>query len=158
MAASQSFSAVVKFKSARRVTAKATPTPDGDVIRMAVQGWVYEKNTGTVAKVKGVFKKTSQTIDVKCGFLNRTQKNIRALRGTMRFTTFFNEPIFDMPLEAVMPITPGERAGMTWKLKREHFASDEAYDKFRKSPLEKMKVQWVPSAIAFEDGTMLQNP
>jgi hypothetical protein len=103
--------------------------------------------------VKGIVSKSSRTVELKCGFENKTKRPVRAMRGYLRFATFFNEPIHDLFLEAVMPLPAGTQAGMNWKLKREHFATDEAFKRFCDTPLDKMRQVWVPTVVVFEDGT-----
>jgi hypothetical protein len=140
-------------------TPTATPGKKGltsDDLAKVVQAIAYEKSTGAVSKMKGVFKKSAKTVTVKFTFTNKSKKAIQAVRGWLRFATYFNESIYDFSLEAVMPIEPGAEAGMSWKLKPADFPSPEAYKKFVETPLEKMKQIWVPKVIILEDGTTLK--
>jgi len=135
---------------------KAKPQAAPPVSRASAQVlevYPYEKSIGTASRVKGVFKKDLRTVVVKCGLLNHSYREVRATRGTLRFTTYFNEPIFDMPLEAVLPIKPGARVSMTWNIKRKHFETDEAFKKFADTPLDKMRFIYVPTVVVFADGT-----
>jgi hypothetical protein len=122
-----------------------------------VKAWAYEKKTvGVASKVKGVFKKSARTLEVKVGFQNVTSRTVRGIRGYLRFATMFNEPLYDLSLEAVLPIEPARQAGMDYKLKRENFPSDEAFKRFCDLPLDQMRQVWVPTVVVFEDGTTLQ--
>ena len=116
----------------------------------------YEKVLGTVSQVKGVFQKSARTVTLRCSLLNRTKQEIRAVRGTLRFTTYFGEPIYDLSLEAVRPFPPGQQVPMEWKLKRERFTSDETFKIFTDTPLDKMRVVWYPSVLVLADGTTLK--
>ncbi len=151
--------ALYSFPGLAPASSKAKPgrrTTSADLSKK-VKAWAYEKGTsGVASKVKGVFKKSARTIEVKCGFQNVTSRTIRGVRGYLRFATLFNEPLYDLSLEAVMPIEPAQQSGMDWKLKREHFPSEEAFNRFCDTPLEKMRQMWVPTVIVFEDGTTLQ--
>jgi len=116
----------------------------------------YEKTLDTVSQVKGVFQKSSRVVTLRCGLVNRTKREIRAVRGILRFTTYFGESIYDLSLEAVRPFPPGQQVSMEWKLKRERFTSDSNFKIFTDTPLEKMRVVWVPSVLVLDDGTTLK--
>ena len=139
-----------------KTKAKTAPQAQTNRLTRAVKVWAYSKDMGAASKVKNVFKKDAPTITVKMGFQNLSGKEIRASRGILRFTTFFGEGIYDLSWEAVMPIAPGQSASMEWKLKRANFASDEAFEKFKKTPLDKMQQTWWPTVVVFADGTRLK--
>lgn len=124
-----------------------------------LQGWVQVRAVGkdldAASKVKGVFKKASRTVSLKCQLLNQGAKPLGALRGTLRFTSYFGDLIGDLSVEVVAPVAPGQSVTTTWKIKRERFSSDEAFKTFADTPLDKMRVTWIPSMVVLSDGTRL---
>jgi hypothetical protein len=114
-----------------------------------------EKTMDTTSKVKGVFSKSSRTVNLKCVLVNQSQKDIRAVRGTLKFTTYFGDPIAELTVELVTPLPPGQKIPTSWKIKRERFSSDDAFKVFADTPLQKMRMVWVPSVAVLADGSKL---
>jgi hypothetical protein len=122
-----------------------------------LQVFPVEKTLDATSKVKGVFKKSSRTSNLKCAFQNQSSSDIRAVRGVLRFTSYFGDPIVDLSVEVVSALPPGQKVTVAWKIKRERFASDESFKAFVDTPLEKMRAVWIPSVIVLADGTTLKN-
>jgi hypothetical protein len=116
-----------------------------------------EKTLNTTSKVKGVFKKAARTADLKCSFQNQGAQEIRAVRGVLRFTSYFGDPIVDLSVEVVSVIAPGQKVTVAWQIKRERFTSDTAFKTFVDTPLDKMRAVWIPSVAVLADGTTLKN-
>lgn len=116
-----------------------------------------EKTLNTTSKVKGIFKKAARTANLKCSFQNQGSSEIRAIRGVLRFTSYFGDPIVDLSVEVVSVIAPGQKVTVAWQIKRERFTSDETFKTFVDTPLDKMRSVWIPSVVVLANGTTLKN-
>jgi hypothetical protein len=116
-----------------------------------------EKTLNSVSKVTGVFKKASRTANLKCSLQNQGSSEIRAVRGVLRFTSYFGDPIVDLSVEVVSVMAPGQKVTVSWQIKRERFGSDAAFKTFIDTPLDKMRAVWIPSIVVLADGTTLKN-
>jgi len=67
-----------------------------------------EKTLDSVSKVKGVFQKSARTANLKCNFKNTGSSEIRAVRGVLRFTSYFGDPIVDLSVEVVTTLATGQ--------------------------------------------------
>jgi len=121
----------------------------------SLQVVALDKRLDPKSQVKGVFSKSSRTVTLDCEIQNLGAREIRAMRGVLKFTTFFGDPIVDLSVEVVTSIPPGSKVNSSWKLKRERFASDAAFKKFVDTPLDKMRMTWLPSVAVTADGTQL---
>jgi hypothetical protein len=154
------FSATVtkaKAKKKKPASATSAPTvsPNSNTMFRALQFRVYEKGTGLVSDVSGMFDSKTQKITLKCQLKNQTPKEIHAVRGTLRFSTFFGETIADVYLETTAAIPPGQSAGVNWTLGTERL-STASFEKLKKMKLEEMRQIWMPRMIVFSDGSALQ--
>ena len=147
--------------AAKKASTKKTPTPvskakpNTEAMRKALQFWVFEKGGEFVGDVLGVVDYKEKKIILKCGLKNLTRKNIRGVRGMVRFTTLFGEYIADLPLESTASVPAGRSISVEWTAKGERF-SKAGFDKFQKLKLEEMRALWYPTAVVFTDGTMLR--
>ncbi|MBO6881877.1 hypothetical protein [Winogradskyella sp.] len=85
---------------------------------------------------------------------NKSDKNIRAIKGSVTFTNLFDETIKSLSLVYDQPINSGSEATYNAQTDYNQFIdSDKA---LRNKDLEDMKVLWKPEKIIFEDGTILE--
>jgi hypothetical protein len=117
--------------------------------------WVFEKGGDFVGDVGGIFDQKRKVVILKCGLKNQTKKNIRGVRGVLRFTTLFGEYLCDLSLETTAAVPAGQSVSVEWKVGSERF-TEEALKKFEKLKLEEMRQLWYPTTIAFTDGTILK--
>lgn len=130
-------------------------SPNLAAMNKALRFWVYEKSTDVVSDVSGIFDAKSQKITLKCELKNLTKKEIHGVRGTIRFTTFFQETIADITVESTAAIEPGDKIGVNWDVPTSRL-SPEAFDKLKKADLSQIKQVWYPRMIVFTDGTVLK--
>jgi hypothetical protein len=117
--------------------------------------WVYEKSGDVVSDVSGIFDEKSKKITLKCGLKNLSKKEVHAVRGTLRFSTYFGDLIADLSVETVAAIPPGETLAVQWTVGPERM-SKTAFETLQKTKLDQLKINWIPSVIAFSDGSMLK--
>ena len=138
---------------------KPTPTPLSSVnaasMNKVLKFWVYEKGGDLVGDVGGIFDQKIKTMILKCGLMNLTKKDIRGVRGVVRFTTLFGEYIGDISLETTAAVPAGQRVSIEWKAGADRF-TPEGLQKFQKLKLEEMRQLWYPRMIVFTDGTTLK--
>jgi hypothetical protein len=148
---------IAASKAKKKPVAAGTPvySANSAALFRALRFAVYEKGTGLVSDVSGMFDSKTQKITLKCQLKNQTQKEIHAARGTLRFTTFFGETIGDIYLETTAAIPPGQAVGINWTLGTERL-NKAAFEKLKKMKLDQMRQIWMPRMIVFTDGTTLQ--
>src|SRR5690606_17083335 len=85
---------------------------------------------------------------------NKTDKNIRAIKGSVTFTNLFDETIKSLNLVYDQPLAAGlEETYIAQTDYNQFIDSDKA---LRNKDLKDMKVIWKPEKIIFEDGTTLE--
>jgi hypothetical protein len=140
---------------------KTTPTPTPVVspnmaaMNKVLKFWVYEKGGDVVGDVGGIFDPKMKTVILKCGLMNLTKKDIRGVRGVLRFTTLFGEYICDISLETTAAVPAGQRVSIEWKAGSDRF-TPEGLQKFQKLKLEEMRQIWYPRMVVFTDGETLK--
>lgn len=142
---------------------KATPTPTPLVkpstnmtaMNKALKFWVYEKGGELVGDVVGLVDAKEKKVVLKCGLMNLTKRDIRGVRGVVRFTTLFGEYIGDISLETTELVPAGQKVAIEWKAGADRF-TPEGLQKFQKLKLEEMHQTWYPRMVVFTDGTMLK--
>jgi hypothetical protein len=139
--------------------AKPTPTPLSSInaaaMNKVLKFWVYEKGGDIVGDVGGIFDPKIKTVILKCGLMNLTKKDIRGVRGVVRFTTLFGEYIGDISLETTAAVPAGQRVSIEWKAGSDRF-TPEGLQKFQKLKLEEMRQLWYPRMVVFTDGETLK--
>jgi hypothetical protein len=142
-------------------TAKAPPSKkakNGGLDRApfgrSLQVVALDKRLDTKSKVKGVFSKSSRTVTLDCEIQNLGAREIRAMRGASS-SHLFRGPHRGPLGRGGDQHPPGSKVNSSWKLKRERFASDAAFKKFVDTPLDKMRMTWLPSVAVTADGTQL---
>ena len=91
-------------------------------------------------------------------FENKSNKDIKAFKGTVTFKDLFGEKIRDIHLSYDEGIRAGEKKNWYGEVKHNDFMSDQR--KFRDTELDNMKFEWKPKGIIFTDGSSLglENP
>ena len=148
---------------AKTKKAKVIPTPtplpkaspNTAVMNQALKFWVYEKGGELVGDVVGLVDSKEKKVVLKCGLMNLTKKDIRGVRGIMRFTTLFGEYIGDISLETTELVPAGQRVSIEWKAGADRF-TPEGLQKFQKLKLEEMRQTWYPRTVVFTDGAILK--
>ena len=133
----------------------AAPTPNTAAMVQALRFWVYDKGSDVVSDVSGIFDSKAQKIFLKCELKNQTRKEIHGVRGTIRFTTVFGEPVADIYIESTTVLPPGEVVGVNWDVPTDRL-SPAAFDKLKNAKLDQVKQIWYPRMIVFTDGTVLK--
>ena len=85
---------------------------------------------------------------------NKSDKPIRAIKGTLRFTDLFDDEISSIRFTYDDPVGVGEIAKWNAQTDYNQFDSDDA--KLKNKDLEDLKVVWEPIKIIFEDGSSLE--
>ena len=140
---------------------KAIPTPspisspNTAAMNKALKFWIYEKGGELVGDVVGLVDQKEKKVVLKCGLMNLTKKDIRGVRGIVRFTTLFGEYIGDLSLETTALVPAGQRVSIEWKAGADRF-TPEKLEKFQKLKLEEMRQLWYPRMVVFTDGETLK--
>jgi hypothetical protein len=139
---------------------KKTPTPapatsNLAAMQKAVRFNVYEKSSDVVNDVTGIFDNKAQKIILKCELRNDTKKEIHGVRGILRFTTQFHETVADIFIETSAALAPGKLVGINWEVPTDRL-KPEAFEALKKAKLEDLRQVWIPSMVAFSDGTFLK--
>jgi hypothetical protein len=106
------------------------------------------------------FKKGFQEVNyqeyITYGFAieNKSDKPIRAIKGTLRFTDLFDDEISSIRFTYDDPVGIGEIAKWNAQTDYNQFDSDDS--KLKNKDLENLKVVWEPIKIIFEDGSSLE--
>ena len=85
---------------------------------------------------------------------NKSDKPIRAIKGTLRFTDLFDDEISSIRFTYDDPVGVGEIAKWNAQTDYNQFDSDDS--KLKNKDLEDLKVVWEPIKIIFEDGSSLE--
>ncbi len=150
-------SLILAVPSFAKKTKKTAPpaTSNETAMQKALRFYVYEKSTDVVNDVTGIFDNKSQKITLKCELKNQMGKEIHGVRGTLRFTTQFHEVVADISIETTAAIEPGQVIGVNWNVPTDRL-KPEAFEKLKKAKLEDLRQVWIPTMIAFTDGTVLK--
>jgi len=141
--------------AAKEPSKASTLKPNTAAMQKALRLWVFEKGGEFVGDVLGVVDYKEKKIVLKCGLKNSTKKDIRGVRGVLRFTTLFGEYIGDLSLEFTDKVPAGRSVTVEWKAEGKRF-SKQGFEKFQKLKLEEIKQLWYPTAVVFTDGTMMK--
>ena len=147
--------ALAKKKASKTPTPVPVASPNMAAMNKALKFWVYEKGGELVGDVVGIVDPKGKKIVLKCGMQNFTKKDIRGVRGFLRFTTLFGDFICDISLETTQLVPAGQSVSVEWKAGTERF-TEEGLKKFQKLKLEEMRQLWYPRMVVFTDGTSLK--
>ena len=85
---------------------------------------------------------------------NKSDKNIRAVKGGITFTNLFDEKISSLNFVYDQPIEAGTE--ITWDAQTDYNQFKDEDKTLRNKDLKDIKVVWKPEKIIFEDGTTLE--
>ncbi|MBN4047347.1 hypothetical protein JYU05_02280 [bacterium AH-315-P13] len=85
---------------------------------------------------------------------NKSNKNIRAIKGGITFTNIFDEEITSLNFVYDKSIEAGEE--VTWNATTEYNQFKSEDKTLKNKDLKDLKVIWKPEKIIFEDGTILE--
>lgn len=89
----------------------------------------------------------------KFAFENKSDKGIRAFKGTVVFTDLFDEEIYSLNLTIDEPIPSGQT--VTWNGQADYNPYREQDVVLRNKELDDLKIIWKPEKIIFTDNTTL---
>jgi hypothetical protein len=84
-------------------------------------------------------------------YKNGAAKPVRAFTGQVRFTDLFGKPIYESSLTISDEIAAGAEAKWVGQIEYNQFI--DAQRDLYVTPLENMKVEWLPNSILYSDGT-----
>lgn len=87
-------------------------------------------------------------------FENKTDKNIRAFKGTVSIQDLFDKEIKSINLTIDDPITAGETFKGTYTTKYNQFRDEDT--RLKRKNIDDLKVVWSPEKIIFTDGSTLE--
>lgn len=93
-------------------------------------------------------------ITMKFSIQNRSDKEIRAVKGTMKFTDLFDDEIKSVNFVYDDPIPANGKATWNGGLSYNPYMGDEV--QLKEKDLEDLKVIWEPESIIFADGSKLE--
>lgn len=93
---------------------------------------------------------------LNCAYQNTSGRDVRAFTGTVLFEDLFGREIFKSRITISDAIASGQAA--TWSGTAHYNQFIESHKRFLATPLENMKVVWVPASIIFSDGTQIGEP
>ncbi len=119
-------------------------------LREAILLTVYEKSFVPSNISAGRYE---DHITFRTTYRNTSGKEIRAFRGSVRFTDLFGEEISNLRITIQEPIAAGAEADWNGAIEYNQFIDN--HEKLRNTELENMRVQWVPRSIIFADGSQI---
>ena len=93
-------------------------------------------------------------ITYKFAIQNKSDKDFRAIKGTLIFTDLFDDKIKSMTFKYDQPIKAGE--SVTWDAQTSYNQFIDEDKSMKNKDLKDLKVIWKPEKIIFEDGTTLE--
>tara|TARA_R110000744_G_scaffold104622_2_gene200287 strand:- start:171 stop:836 length:666 start_codon:yes stop_codon:yes gene_type:complete len=85
---------------------------------------------------------------------NKSEKNIRAIKGGITFTNLFDEEIKSLNFVYDQPIPAGQE--VNWNATTDYNQFMDEDQALKNKDLKDLKVVWKPEKIIFEDGTTLE--
>ncbi|MCK4304245.1 MAG: hypothetical protein KAY24_08390 [Candidatus Eisenbacteria sp.] len=92
-------------------------------------------------------------IRIKCTYENKSQKDVRAFQGILRFNDLFGDLIYQSSLKISDPVAPGAQGTWIGSIDYNQFVDE--HKALRNTDLEDMRIEWIPATIIFADGTIL---
>lgn len=93
-------------------------------------------------------------ITYKFAIQNKSDKSIRALKGSITFTNLFDEEIKSLNFVYDQPISAGQK--ITWNATTDYNQFMNEDQTLKNKQLKDLKVIWEPVKIIFEDGSILE--
>lgn len=94
-------------------------------------------------------------ITFTCQYQNKSKKDVRAFEGQVVFTDLFDKPISHIIVTIQNPVKAGEKGNWTGCIEFNEFIAE--HRSLLSTELKNMKVQWIPSAIIFVNGSKMGN-
>jgi len=137
---------------------KSTLNDDSlNILKPYLHVCAHEKTAASATHEKKLFiKRDHRSVMVSCGFSNHSNRSISAIKGVLRFTTYFGQPVFEMPLREKLSLEPGQETLRDWTLQRDDFKDEEAFAAFMTTPLSRLRQEWTPEELVLADGTVLK--
>jgi hypothetical protein len=130
--------------------AKAKEDAVADELRKCLVLSAYDKGFRPTDPMNGRF---DAFITLKYAYENKSSRDIRAFRGSVRFADLFDKEIITSGLTVEDPIKAGAKATWSGEIKYNQFL--EPHQALMRTDLKDMKVTWIPTAIIFSDGTQI---
>jgi hypothetical protein len=92
-------------------------------------------------------------IMIKCVYENKSDKDIRAVKGAIRFADLFDKEILTSQMTIQDPVKAGQKANWIGQITYNQFIS--SHQQLVNTELKDMKVTWIPASIIFTDGTQI---
>ena len=96
------------------------------------------------------------SITFQIAYENKSDMDIRAYTGNIRFEDLFGREIQEIRLTIDDPIAVGAKA--TWSGGVDYNQFDDDDQKLRNTDMEDMRIEWLPATILFSNGTVLGDP
>lgn len=93
-------------------------------------------------------------ITLKFLILNTSDKNIRAVKGSVVFKDLFGEQIKEVGFTYDDPIPANKQVTYNASLKHNKFIDED--QRLKDKDLDDLKLEWIPESIILEDGTILK--
>ncbi|KAB1064083.1 hypothetical protein [Salibacter halophilus] len=85
---------------------------------------------------------------------NKSDKDIRAVKGAVVFNDVFDEEIYSLNLTYDQPIKSGEQ--IKWNAQSDYNQFTDEHQRLKNKELKDIKVVWKPEKVIFTDGTILE--
>jgi hypothetical protein len=90
------------------------------------------------------------------GFENKTDRNIKGVKGSILFADIFGDVIVSIGISFDEGI-PAYKM-ITWNASFDYNQFKDEHKKLRNTPFDKLKIAWRPKILLFEDGSSLKLP
>jgi len=130
--------------------AKAREEAAAVELRKTVNLSVYQKSYRPADPDAGSYE---DYVVIKCAYENTSGKDIRAFTGKLRFTDLFGSEIYQSGLTISDPIRTGAKTTWVGSIKYNQFVDEDV--RLRNTDLKDMRVEWLPQAVIFADGSKI---
>jgi hypothetical protein len=93
------------------------------------------------------------TIDLKVAYQNLSSKDVRAFSGKVRFADLFGAEIMTTTIKIQDPIKAGSKGEWVGSINYNQFIDQ--HKRLAGAEMANMKIEWIPTAIIFGDGTQV---
>jgi hypothetical protein len=144
--------AKIKEEEQKKLAAEAKAKADALTaqLRNAITLTVFDKAFTPADPMNGRF---DSFITLKCVYENKSDKDIRAFRGRVKFTDLFGKEIFTTNMTISDPVGAGQKANWSGAIKYNQFMTNQ--QNLRNAEMANMKIVWLPDSVLFADGTSL---
>ncbi len=96
------------------------------------------------------------TIALELAFQNKSDRNLRGIKGAVRFSNMFGDHIKTINIALDDGIAAGKTLQWPGSVRYNQFRDEDR--KLATTPLDKLKVEWLPTTYLFADGTSMNMP